>query len=110
MNIQNILRREQQYNCLDRVQGSLSGFGLALSDIQEYRRAGSAKGHVPSATFMQNFGKDAKLPEHQDYCLWGHYIKMQCYLCPPESNNVDNIIVVGNHCIRRFGFKPNVVN
>ena len=100
------MRREQQYNYLDRVQGSLSGLGLTLSDIQEYRRAGGAKDHVPSATFVQSVGKDSELPEHQAYCLCGHYIKEQCYLCPPESNNVDNIIVVGNHCIREFGFKP----
>ena len=91
---------------MDRVQGSLSDVGLTLSDIQEYIRAGSAKYRVPSATFVQNFGKDAKLPWHQDYCLCGHYIKEQRYLCPPESNNVDSIIVVGNRCIRRFGFKP----
>ena len=106
MNIQKILRRGQQYNYLYRVQGSLNGFGLTVSDIQGYRRAGSANDHVPSAMFMQYFGKDAKLPEHQDYCLCGHYIKEQFCSCPPESNNVDDIIVVGNHGIRRFGFKP----
>ena len=90
MNIQKILRREQQYNYLDRAQGSLSKFGLELSDIQEYRRAGGAKARVPSATFVQNVVKDAKLPGHQHYCLCGHYIREQCYLCPPESNSVDN--------------------
>ena len=106
MNIQKILRQEQQYNYLDRVQGSLSEFGLTFSDIQTYRRAGRAKDHVPNATFKHNFGKYAKLPPHRNNCLCGHYIKEQCYLCPEESNNVDDIIVVGNSCVKRFGFEP----
>ena len=25
-------------------------------------------------------------------------------LCPTDFNNLDDIIVVGNHCIKRFGF------
>jgi hypothetical protein len=106
MNIQKILIEERRYDYVDRVQGSLSGLGFPFCDTQEYGKAGSTKEHVPSATFKQNFGKDAKLPEHQDYCLCGHYIREQCYLCPPESDNVDDIIVVGNHCIRQFGFEP----
>ena len=91
---------------MDRVQCSLSKFGLELNDIQEYRRAGGAKARVPSSTFVQNFGKDAKLPKHHDYCLCGHRIREQCYSCPPESHSVDDILVVGNHCFRQFGFEP----
>ena len=107
MNIPKILRKERDYKYLDRVQCSLSKLGLELNDIQEYRRAGGDQARrVPSATFLQNFGKDVKLPKHQDHCLCGHFIRERCYLCPPESNNVDNIIAVGNHCIRQFGFKP----
>ena len=29
----------------------------------------------------------------------------QCYLCPQGSTNVENVIVVGNHCSCKWGFE-----
>ena len=105
MNIDAIIRREQKYNYLDNVQASLEKFGLTLSDLKTYKRVGRSNHGEPDAIFKQNFGKDCKLPEHKCTCLCGHYIVEQCYLCP-ESKDVNEIIVVGNHCIKKWGFDP----
>ena len=105
MNIDAIIRREQRYNYLDAVKASLNKFGLRLEDLKNYKRVGKSNHGVPDTIFKQNFGKDCKLPEHQNACICGHHIVEQCYLCP-ESNDVNDILVVGNHCIKRMGFDP----
>ena len=105
MNIDAIIRREQKYNYLDAVKASLNKFGLRLEDLKTYKRVGKSNHGVPDTIFKQNFGKDCKLPEHQNACICGHHIVEQCYLCP-ESNDVNDILVVGNHCIKRMGFDP----
>jgi hypothetical protein len=54
--------------------------------------------------FVDKFG-DVKPPEYRHVCLCGHFIMEQCYLCPENSKDVNDIIVVGNHCIDTWGFK-----
>ena len=105
MNIDEIIRGEKKYNYLDTVQASLNEFGLKLEDLKTYKRVGKSRNGVSDTIFKQNFGKDCKLPEHQNACICGHPIVEQCYLCP-ESNDVNDILVVGNHCIKRMGFDP----
>ena len=38
--------------------------------------------------------------------MCGHRIVEQCYLCPADSNNPNDILVLGNHCINKWGFTP----
>ena len=109
MNIQKIVSGQIRYNYLDRVKASLSARNLTFNDLKTHERVGRSNHNVPDTIYMKKFGKTAKLPEHQNVCLCGHAIVEQCYLCPTGSNNVDDIIVVGNHCIKRFGFS-NAVN
>ena len=33
---------------------------------------------------------------------------MQCYLCPEGSKNIDDILIVGNICIHKWGYGPAV--
>ena len=105
MNIDKIIRREKRYNYLDNVQASLSEFGLTLTDLKTYKRVGRSNGGDADTIFKQNFGKDCKLPDHRNVCLCGHQIVEQCCLCP-ESNDVNDILVVGNRCIKTWGFDP----
>ena len=58
----------------------------------------------PDKVFGDKFG-DVNPPEHKSSCLCGHAIMEQCYICPENSNNINDIIVVGNHCIDTWGFK-----
>ena len=106
MNIDKIIQNITQYNYLDRVEESLSALNLTFTDLKHYRRSGSSRHGIPDPIFKQTFGSDAKLPEIKRVCLCGHSIVEQCYLCPKDSNNPDDIIVLGNHCIKKWGFTP----
>ena len=104
MNIQQIINREIKYKYLDRVQASLDAYDITLADLQTYEPIGKSNHGFPNTIFTKRFGKQTKIPEHQHSCLCEHAIVEQCYLCPRGSTNVDDIIVLGNHCIKRFGF------
>lgn len=41
---------------------------------------------------------NSELPEHQTHCICGHKIKHNYYI----KNNNDDIIVMGNSCIKKF--------
>ena len=104
MNIQQIINREIKYNYLNKVQASLDAYGMTLADLKTYERVGKSYYGFPDTIFTKRFGKKTNLPEHQHSCLCEHDIVQQCYLCPRGSTNVDDVIVVGNHCIKKFGF------
>ena len=104
MNIQQIINREIKYNYLDRVQSSLNAYDITLADLKTYERVGRSNHGVPDTIYATRFGKKAGIPKHQHSCLCGHAIVEQCYLCPSGSNDVDDIIVLGNQCIKTFGF------
>ena len=104
MNIQQIINREIKYKYLDRVQASLDAYDITLADLKTYEPVGKSNHGFPNTIFTKRFGKQTKIPEHQHSCLCEHAIVEQCYLCPRGSTNVDDIIVLGNHCIKTFGF------
>jgi len=104
MNIQQIINREIKYKYLDRVQASLDAYDITLADLQTYEPVGKSNHGFPNTIFTKRFGKQTKIPEHQHSCLCEHAIVEQCYLCPRGSTNVDDVIVLGNHCIKTFGF------
>ena len=106
MNIDKILSKERQYNYLDRVEDSLSSKGLTFSDLKNYIRCGSSTHGVPTKVLVDKFGKDVQLPENQAACLCGHRIVEQCYLCPKDNQDLNQAIVVGNHCIKKWGIRP----
>ena len=106
MNIDKILSKERQYNYLDRVENALSNKGLSFHDLKSYIRCGSSTDGVPSKVLIDKFGKDVKLPEPQLTCLCGHRIVEQCYLCPIDNQALNPALIVGNHCIKKWGIKP----
>ncbi len=106
MNIDKILSKEKQYNYLDRVEGALKPKGLTFLDLKQYIRCGSSTHGKPSPVLSSKYGKDVKLPETQKTCLCGHKIIEQCYLCPIGDQDLSQALIVGNHCIKKWGIKP----
>lgn len=51
--------------------------------------------------FSDYFPNDI-LPEYKDICVCGHEIHENCFIIKPESKNVNEIIIVGNCCVKRF--------
>ena len=105
MNIDKILRRELKYIYLNKVENGLTEYNLTFRDLNNYVRCGRSHPHCkPDKVFVDKFG-DVKPPKYRRVCLCGHVIMEQCYLCPENSKDVNDIIVVGNHCIETWGFK-----
>ena len=57
---------------------------------------------IPDVYFKLCFG-NALPPPVQAKCLCGQRIKEQCYRCPKNNPTPEQVIVVGNECIGRFG-------
>ena len=74
--------------------------------MKNYDKVGSSDFERPDFAFLTRFGKAAKLPIFQSNCLCGHEIRQQCYVCPKNSTNTDDIITFGNHCIGKCGYAP----
>ena len=106
MNIDKIITGEIKYNYLDRVRASLRKLGLTFEDLKNYKRAGRSYGTLTTADtiFKGVCGNDAEIHEYVAHCLCGKKIHEQCYICPIDSSNSEDIIVLGNHCIKTFGF------
>jgi hypothetical protein len=106
MNIDKIIADELRTCYLDKVEKSLKKIGLTFSDLKKYVRVGKSKYGISGDTaFKSYFGNDIKIPRPVDRCLCGHEITEQCYLCPEGSKNVDDIIIVGNKCINKWGYE-----
>ena len=107
MNVDKILlSKERQSNYLDNVEASLKDKGLTFLDVKHYMRCGSSKHGVPSPVLTKKFGKDVELPEQKLVCFCGHRIAEQCFLCPIDNQDLNPAIIVGNHCIKKWGIKP----
>ena len=105
MNIDKIIAKEITYNYLDRVEAALNEKGLTFSDLKSYKRVGSSQLGEADASFKSIFGNDTKIPNYKPTCLCGHRITQQCYLCPEGSNSPDDILILGNHCIKKWGYE-----
>ena len=104
-NIDKILRRELKYKYLNNVENGLAEYNLTFKDLNNYVRCGRTQAFCkPNKVFVDRFG-NVEPPEHRSVCLCGHFIMEQCYLCPENSKDANDIIVVGNHCIKTWGFK-----
>ena len=79
---------------------------MTFTDLANCLKVGSSKFGNADSGFKSYFGNDAKIPIHTNKCLCGHEITQQCYLCPEGSKYIDDIIIVGNQCINRWGYDP----
>lgn len=67
------------------------------TDTNNYKYAGGNCGSH-SNYYKLVYGEPPK-HEKAGYCVCGHYIKENCYLCHIPT---DTLVVVGNCCIKRF--------
>ena len=106
MNIDNVTSKEIPCNLLDKLEASLDKKGLTFSDLKKYVKVGSSDSERPDLACLTRVGKDAELPMFQSSCLCGHEIRQQCYVCPKNSTNTNDIITFGNRCIGKCGYAP----
>ena len=104
MNIENIIADESISIYLSKVENALKWLGLTFSDLKNYIRVGKSNHGRRDAAFKSYFGEYAKLPRHAENCICGHEITEQCYLCPEGSKSIDDILIVGNICIHKWGY------
>ena len=106
MNIEHIIANELKSSYVYRIENYLNKIGLTFTDLKGYLKVGSSNLGRGDAAFKSHFGEYAKLPRHAESCICGHEITEQCYLCPEGSNNIDDVIIVGNRCIHKGGYEP----
>ena len=104
MNIDRIIADESKSSYANRVERSLNNIGLTFTDLKNYVRVGSSNHGITDAAFNNYFGDDANIPIHKKHCISNHEIIEQCYLCPEGSKHIDDVIIVGNRCIHRWGY------
>ena len=105
MNIDKIISKELHYNYLERVEASLHRKGLSFQDLRTFKRAGHFKDGRLDPLLKYMFRNETGRSKNETHCLCGHRILQQCYLCPEGSTNIDEIIVLGNHCITKWGYE-----
>ena len=98
MNIDRTIADESKSSYANRVERSLNNIGLTFHDFKNHIRVGSSNHGKTDADFKSYFGDedDAKIPIHKTHCICNHEIIEQCYLCPGDSKNIDDIIVMGS--------------
>ena len=106
MNIDRVIADESKPSYANRVERSLNTIGLTFTDLKNYIRVGSSNHGITDAAFNNYFGDDANIPIHKTQCICNREIIEQCYLCPEGSKNIDDIIVVCNKCIQKWGYNP----
>ena len=86
-------------NITDKFKRGLVKYGLNLEDLQKYKYYGGDDGsHLKYLKLISNENEIKMLKaEHSDECVCGQGIVRNCYITDGE-----NIIILGNCCIKRF--------
>ena len=91
------------------VQDNLTDFypqlNITVTDLNEYTQCGYSYEGSPGTQdnyFKAVFGSRPHPPK-KEQCICGQPIKVQCYVWPKKDMRYENIIVVGNECIDKFG-------
>ena len=106
MNMDKLIANELKYSYANRIEQSLNQIGLTFTDLKGYLKVGSSNHGRRDAAFKSYFGNDANIPSRVESCLCGHEITEQCYICPEGSKHIDDILIVGNICIHKWGYDP----
>ena len=106
MNIDKIIANEVKSSYVYRIENSHNKIGLTVTDLKGYLKVGSTNLGRRDAAFKSYFGEYAKLPRHAESCICGHEITEQCYICPEGSKDIDDVVIVGNRCIHKWGYEP----
>jgi len=93
------LAKERKY--LERISNTLStDYGIELKDLENYIYYGGDYDEHESYYF--NTLKQKEQPSHKDYCICKHRIERNCYINTKETPCLDNIIIVGSCCIKKY--------
>lgn len=72
-------------------------YNLTQEEIEDWKYVGGNRG---SGLKYWNLCTDnQELPEHHNKCICGHDIIENCYI---ESPDGEDILVLGNRCVKRF--------
>ena len=108
MNIEHIIANELKSSYVYRIENYLNKIGLTFTDLKGYLKVGSSNHGRRDAAFKSYFGEYAQIPRPVENCICGHEITEQCYLCPEGSKNIDDVIIVGNRCIHKWGYDASI--
>lgn len=80
----------------------LKELGLTIEDMDNWRYAGGRHpGKItPHTKYYKLRFPGYNFPEFTDTCICGHKIKENCYII--NDLNEDDLIILGNCCIKRF--------
>ena len=82
----------------DPLDAGLKRLGLTLSNVrEEFIYIGGSK--YSHANYFKLKYPAEQHPEHEAYCVCGHFIVENCYL---RSTSSGQTLVVGNCCIKRY--------
>lgn len=82
-------------------KGLKEKYNLNYEDVKyNYRYCGGNKDR--HYNYWKLVNKDKKLPKHESNCVCNHHIEENCYI-----TNGDDILVLGNCCIKAFVIKCN---
>ena len=90
------LESVKMHNLSSRFLNGLKSYNLSQEDIAGWNYCGGTKKGRHLAYFKMRF-PNHELPALSEECICGHPIKQNCYI----TNNED-ILVLGNCCIKRF--------
>jgi hypothetical protein len=75
----------------------LQEYDLTQEEIKGWKYVGGNRGSGLKYWILCTDNEE--LPEHHSTCVCGHDIIENCYIESPDGND---ILVLGNHCVKRF--------
>jgi len=76
------------------IIGLKDKYNLSFNDIKDWEYAGSEE-HI--SYYKLRFPHSKKLPQKEDECVCGHWIKKNCYITDGKR-----ILILGSCCIEKF--------
>lgn len=101
--MENPILKKEKINYFDNLKKKLGNFENYTA-IGKYK----SKNNEEKTNYMKAFEENSDLewPKHSLLCVCGHWIKKQCYI---QNILTNEIIVVGNCCIKKFNIKKKCI-
>ena len=85
---------------MDRFMRGLEKYSISKAEIDRGDWVYSGGNQGRHLRYWKLRTKGEEIPDLDDHCVCGHYIKENCYI--ENSKDPNDIIVLGNCCIKRF--------
>lgn len=83
-------------NINQRFIKGLEEYNLTIEELKDWKYCGGNRQQRHINYWKMTF-IDKEFPPHKKFCICGHEIKENCYICKNET-----ILTLGNCCIKRF--------